>query len=587
MCATRRSLCHLRCNSPHPPNLNRPSREQPPPAKRPVVLCLAAAVLALGLSACDEGTTEPKGVANVVVSPSSGSVQVAQTLQLVATARDAAGNVLTDEPITWSSSNASIASVNTVGLVTGVAEGSATITATCEGISGSASVTVSRVPVASVQVSPSTGSIHMGETLQLSATAKDAAGRTLTDRTFAWSSSDVSVATVSETGLVTGVGLSGVTIIATSEGKSGSAAVTLTLPILASVSAGHVHTCRVTAEGEAYCWGDGEEGELGNGTAADKLVPTLVSGGLTFASVSVGLTIWYDHHTCGVTTAGEAYCWGTGEKGQLGNGSTEGQWVPTPVSGGLRFTRVSAGGEHTCGVTTAGEAYCWGNGDKGQLGNGTTDNKPVPTPVAEGLTFASVSAGEDFTCGLTTAGKAYCWGAGLFYRLGNGSTDDRYVPTPVSGGLTFDLVSSGEVYHACGVTTGGEAYCWGSGTAGKLGDGSTSPHNQPFPLLVSGGLTFSTVDAGFFHTCGVTTGGQAYCWGRGDQGRLGHGSTDTKSVPTLVSGGLTFATVSAGAYYTCGLTTTGAAYCWGSGASGQLGNGSKDDKYVPTLVSGG
>lgn len=397
-------------------------------------MCLAAAVLALGPSACDDGTTPLGSVANVVVSPSSGSVQVAQTLQLVATARDAAGNVLTDRPITWSSGNPSIASVSTVGLVTGVAEGSATITATCEGTSGSASVTVSRVPVASVEVSPSAGSMHVGETLQLSATAKDAGGRILTDRTFAWSSSDVSVATVSGTGLVTSEDLGIATITATSEGKSGSAEMTVALPISISVSAGWAHTCRVTTEGEAYCWGAGENGKLGNGTADDKLVPTLVSGGLTFASVSAGLTIWYDRHTCGVTTVGEAYCWGSGEKGQLGNGSTGDQWVPTPVSGGLRFATVRAGGEHTCGVTTAGEVYCWGDGSEGQLGNGTTDTKLVPTLVSGELTFASVSASGDFTCGLTTVGEAYCWGDGRFHKLGNGSTADRYVPTPVSGG---------------------------------------------------------------------------------------------------------------------------------------------------------
>src|SRR5438445_460839 len=174
-------------------------------------------------------------VASVAMSPASATLSMGATQQLSATPKDAAGNVLTGRVITWTSSNAAIASVSATGLVTGVAAGAVTITATSEGQSGTAAGTVSTVPVASVVVSPATANVLVGTTTQLTATPKDAAGSVLTGRAVAWTSSSVAVATVSATGLVTGVAVGAATITATSEGQSGTAAVTVSTVPVASV----------------------------------------------------------------------------------------------------------------------------------------------------------------------------------------------------------------------------------------------------------------------------------------------------------------------------------------------------------------
>ena len=168
-------------------------------------------------------------VASVTVSPASVSVLQGQTVQLTATPRDANGNPLTGRVITWQSSNSAIASVNGSGLVSGVAAGGpVTITATSEGQSGTASITVSGVPVASVTVSPASASVPAGQTVQLSATLRDANGNILTGRSVTWASNNTSVATVTGTGLVTGKVAGSATITATSEGQSGTAAITVT-----------------------------------------------------------------------------------------------------------------------------------------------------------------------------------------------------------------------------------------------------------------------------------------------------------------------------------------------------------------------
>src|SRR6266568_2578368 len=167
-------------------------------------------------------------VASVTVTPASVSIQQGQTVQLTATPKDANGNALSGRVVTWSSSNPSVASVNTGGFVTSSAAGSATITAASEGQSGTSAITVTSVPVATVSVSPASATVLAGQTVQLSATPKDVNGNPLTGRTITWSSSNTSVATVNSSGLVSCVVAGSATITATSEGQSGTSAITVT-----------------------------------------------------------------------------------------------------------------------------------------------------------------------------------------------------------------------------------------------------------------------------------------------------------------------------------------------------------------------
>src|SRR5439155_683790 len=174
--------------------------------------------------------------ASVPVTPAAASVQVGQTMQLAATPKDANGNPLSGRIISWSSSNTSVVGVNSSGLVTAVATGGATITATSEGQSGTASITVPPVPVATVAVAPASASVNEGQTVQLVATLKDASGNTLTGRTVTWASSNTAAATVSSSGLVTGKVAGAATITATSETVSGTSAITVVHVPVASVA---------------------------------------------------------------------------------------------------------------------------------------------------------------------------------------------------------------------------------------------------------------------------------------------------------------------------------------------------------------
>jgi len=142
--------------------------------------------------------------------------------------------------------------------------------------------------------------------------------------------------------------------------------------------------------------------------------------------------------------------------------------------------------------------------------------------------------------------------------------------------------------HSCGITTGGAAYCWGNGEGGRLGDGqfhTSPPYATTVPVPVVGGLSFSALAAGWNSTCAIAANGGAYCWGFGLYGQLGQGaSLANQAAPTLVLGGHAFVTISAGKNYNCGLTTTSDAYCWGYGGYGQLGNDTWYPNYSPIPV---
>jgi alpha-tubulin suppressor-like RCC1 family protein len=157
-----------------------------------------------------------------------------------------------------------------------------------------------------------------------------------------------------------------------------------------------------------------------------------VIGGHVFTTISAGA-----NHTCGLTIDGLAYCWGAGSSGQLGNSSNGGATEPVQVVGGHMFTTISAGGAYTCALTDTDDAYCWGQNEGGQLGDGTNTNRNEPGPVSGGLKFEAISAGTGTfgtaTCGFATDGRVYCWGDGTLGQVGNMATESVSVPTRVAG----------------------------------------------------------------------------------------------------------------------------------------------------------
>ena len=340
---------------------------------------------------------------------------------------------------------------------------------------------------------------------------------------------------------------------------------TVTLPILRAtiLSAGYEHNCAIMASHLLYCWGVNDQGQLGDGTVASRNTAEVVPGTLLFGRVATGAG-----HTCAVTTVGELYCWGRNVWGQVGDGSTVTRLTPVHVAPNLYFTDVVAGAENTCGLTVTGAVYCWGF----MRGNQST-RYWSPADVSSGTRFRSLSAADHDVCGIGVDGAPYClvatWtpdgvsgGGGYLWR-------PQAAPSPTftsfAGGLDF----------MCGLDAGGAASCWGDNGFGQLGIGTTNAVAGVVP--VSGGRTFRGVYSGYDWSCGVTTTGPTYCWGHNSWGAQGEvvGQRYVEPTPHLlaVPAGLTFTVMDGGFYHMCGIGADAQVYCWGGGFHGQLGDG--------------
>jgi alpha-tubulin suppressor-like RCC1 family protein len=199
---------------------------------------------------------------------------------------------------------------------------------------------------------------------------------------------------------------------------------------------------------------------------------------VTFASMTAA---W--EHTCGLTSAGAAWCWGSNWEGELGDNTTTERHTPVAVQqGGVTFTSIAAGSYHTCGLTGAGAAWCWGYNASGRLGDNSTSDRHTPVAVQQGgVTFTSITAGRHGSCGLTSAGAAWCWGDNAYGQLGDNTTTDRHTPVAVGGGLSWSTITSSPSSDiTCAVKLSTQLiYCWGWNSNGQLGDQTTTDRSSP------------------------------------------------------------------------------------------------------------
>ena len=299
----------------------------------------------------------------------------------------------------------------------------------------------------------------------------------------------------------------------------------------ASISAGGYHTCALTARGEAYCWGYNDEGELGDGTTTASTVPVAVAGGLRFSSIGLG-----EYHTCGLTTRGQAYCWGYNYSGDvLGTGAGGNSSVPVAVAGHLRFAKLYVGGYHTCGLTSHGQAHCWGSNWSGQLGNNSRTDSNIPVAVAGGLRFTELSMGYEHTIAMTARGVSYGWGENGYGALGTGNFADALVPIVAMGGKRYASIggSSPLSFSQCYADRRGNLECVGYNWNNFMIP-SPTPGDVTTPTAIAGVSGAVAYVVGDYHICALTARGAIYCWGANWDGQLGNGTMDHSAVPVQV-----------------------------------------------------
>ncbi len=342
------------------------------------------------------------------------------------------------------------------------------------------------------------------------------------------------------------------------------------------------HTCGTATDGSTWCWGQNEYGELGTSAVLDrcdipgiKLVdctgtPQRVATAPAFASLTSSLG---GGNTCGITAQGASWCWGFGIGGQLGDGRSANSVQPVAVAGALQWAllRKSTSAGTACGLTLAGESWCWG--PNGNLwGNGGSAGAASPVRIDWGRSLVALDLGEQHGCGLTSSGQAWCWGSNWYGQLGlgtaggSGGLDKSTRPLRVLGAQVFRSIAAGSD-HSCALDDAGAAWCWGIGSA--VGSAGNTAIYVGTPQAVAGSHVFTALASGQLHSCGLTAAGVIWCWGQNLSGALGDGTHTDATVPVRVQASVNFTQLAHRA--NCALTADGQAWCWGDNSYGQAG----------------
>uniref|UniRef100_A0A8W8L1M9 HECT-type E3 ubiquitin transferase n=1 Tax=Magallana gigas TaxID=29159 RepID=A0A8W8L1M9_MAGGI len=276
-----------------------------------------------------------------------------------------------------------------------------------------------------------------------------------------------------------------------------------------AVNSGGKHCLALSAEGEVYSWGEGEDGKLGHGNRSPCDRPRVIDSlrGKEVVDIAAG-----GAHSACITANGELYTWGKGRYGRLGHGDSEDQPRPKLVEA-LKSYRVvdmacGSGDAQTLCITDDDNVWSWGDGDYGKLGRGGSDGCKVPMKIEtlQGQGVMKVECGSQFSVALTKSGSVYTWGKGDYHRLGHGSDDHVRRPRKVSALQNKKVidVACGSL-HCVACTDTGEVFSWGDNDEGQLGDGTTNAIQRPRLVASLLGKKINRVACGSAHSLAWST----------------------------------------------------------------------------------
>jgi alpha-tubulin suppressor-like RCC1 family protein len=264
-------------------------------------------------------------------------------------------------------------------------------------------------------------------------------------------------------------------------------------------------------DGRAFCWGDNHFGELGDGSRISRPYAMPVQGLDQIVQMAVGCgSPTSSGHTCAVTSSKELWCWGANVDGQIGDESGEDQLLPKRIASLAGVTAVSLGARHSCALLEDHRVFCWGDNDSLQIGDGTAIDRSAPTPAKDLIDAVEISMGHYHSCARRQAGTLACWGRNAYGEAGTGNMFGVFRPTPVLG-IDDALQIAAGGFHTCARRASGGAWCWGDGEYGNMGNG-TQPFAQLTPVRV--GLPWEPLEiASGWALCARNAQGAVACWG--------------------------------------------------------------------------
>ena len=488
----------------------------------------------------------------------------------------------TNKAVAWSSNNPGVASVDSNGKVTGLTAGTATVTAATADGGKTATCTIAIdsspfIPVTGVILDKTFTKLPVGasETLIAAISPSNASNKLV-----AWSSTNVSVATVDSGGNITAISAGTAAVFATTADGARIAIclISVTAPGAVTspqISVGYNHNVVLKSDATVWTWGNNSKGQLGNGNYSKSLIPVQVNDICDVVSVSAG-----SYYTLAAKSDGTVWAWGDNSYGQFGNTATTKSAVPVQVSGLSGIIFVSASQDFNVAIKSDGTVWAWGDNSYGQLGDGTYGYSTFPPRQVKNLTdVISVSAGLHHTVALKSDGTIWTWGSNNSGQLGNGpSIGNKYAPEQISG-LSSVVSVSAKQNFTIAAKSDGTVWAWGDNSYGQLGDGTTTDSSVPVPVNGLNGV--GSVAAGYFNTVALKVDGTVWDWRDNTYGQLGNGTVTSSTVPVQVSGLSGIVSVSAGSCLAMALKSDGSVWSWGYNVYGQFGNNTTTNSPVP------
>ena len=346
-----------------------------------------------------------------------------------------------------------------------------------------------------------------------------------------------------------------------------------------------------TQSGELYAWGVNDNGELGDGSAEDRISPTRIVGSLEY--VTVQDVVNAGDATYALDSTGGVHSWGLNTSSQLGDGTALSRSTPSRVIGipiGVVITHIYASSGSAYALSSDGRLFAWGSNASGRLGDGTTitrSNAVEVTGFPPGAAVEDLIVGSGNVFALTADGGLYSWGINANGILGDGTTTSRSSPTLV---LTMEEGDQTPRFQTLGLqafllTRTGKVYSWGANVEGLLGNGTSAASLLPVELTFPGNALVEQLEVPF----AVSTTGALFGWGPNLDGQLGDGTAINRPSPVAIDGfpastRIVQIQVSRSSKHAVALTSDGNVYAWGQNDDGQVGDGTRVDKASPVAV---
>jgi alpha-tubulin suppressor-like RCC1 family protein len=360
------------------------------------------------------------------------------------------------------------------------------------------------------------------------------------------------------------------------------------------------HSLAIKTDGTLWAWGDNHNGQLGDGTQIDALLPKQIDVDTDWKMVATA-----NDHSLAIKTDGTLWVWGDNHNGQLGDGAQIDALFPKQIDTDNDWEMVATANDHSLAIKTDGTLWAWGDNDHGQLGidckphyylsGGYKENcdRKFPVRIGADTDWKIVSVGRSSSFAIKTDGTLWAWGYNYFYQLGDRTRIDALFPKQIDTDINWKMVSAGGS-HSLAIKTDGTLWAWGQKDSGQLGDGKKN--NAVFPRQIDTDTDWKMVSAGGSHSLAIKTDGTLWAWGYNHNGQLGIGCKPhyflegvykgncDREFPVRVGRNTDWKIITAGSGGSFGIKADGTLWRWGGSYVGTVDYGVEPYPYSPRQI---